>query len=141
MGIGRTGKSAACILHNFTPADVSGRKGSISDYPIPVHGNLMLIAHPILPECGSRPVGAENCGGPWLAFALAELEALEEGLISSNTERFIRSQLLWLKGDIGASNTSYLRFCQQREELDLLLAERQRRASEAGDAVAQRRLR
>ena len=120
------------------PADVSGRKGSISDYPIPVQRQLDADSTSdtrLNPEAveWAQKIAADR---GWL-FALAELEALEEGLISSNTERFIRSQLLWLKGDISASNTTLSAvFASGEEELDLLLAERQRRASEAGDAVA-----
>lgn len=120
------------------PADVSGRKGSISDYPIPVQRQLDADSTSdtrLNPEAveWAQKIAADR---GWL-FALAELEALEEGLISSNTERFIRSQLLWLKGDIGASNTTLSEvFASSEEELDLLLDERQRRASEAGDAVA-----
>ena len=120
------------------PADVSGRKGSISDYPIPVQrqldagGTSDTRLNPEAVEWAQK-IAADR---GWL-FALAELEALEEGLISSNTERFIRSQLLWLKGDISASNTKLSEvFASSEQELDLLLAERQRRASEAGDTVA-----
>jgi len=72
----------------------------------------------------------------WL-FALAELEALEEGLLSPNTERFIRSRLLWLKGDIATANSTLSEVLVNDEEgLDLLLAERQRRAIESGDPLA-----
>ena len=138
MGIGRTGKPAAASCTTSPPADVSGRKGSISDYPIPVQrqldagGTSDTRLNPEAVEWAQK-IAADR---GWL-FALAELEALEEGLISSNTERFIRSQLLWLKGDISASNTKLSEvFASSEEELDLLLAERQRRASEAGDAVA-----
>ena len=72
----------------------------------------------------------------WLV-ALAELEALEEGLLSPNTERFIRSRLLWLKGDIATANSTLSEVIVSDEEgLDLLLAERQRRAIESGDPMA-----
>ena len=120
------------------PADAPSKKGAVSDYPIPLQRQ---------PEAGStsdtrlqaeaiqwaQQIAADR---GWL-FALAELEALEEGLVSSNTERFIRSQLLWLKGDIAAANAKLGEvFASTEQELDLLLAERQRRASEAGEAVA-----
>ncbi len=100
-----------------------------------------------LPDAGDNPdsglnreavLWAENIAAErgWL-FALAEVEALEEGLISSNTERFIRSQLLWLKGDIVAANRALSEiFVSGEEALDLLLSERQRRAFEAGNTVA-----
>jgi hypothetical protein len=39
----------------------------------------------------------------WL-FAQTELDALTEADISPKTERFIRSQLLWLSGDLRQSN-------------------------------------
>ena len=39
----------------------------------------------------------------WL-FALTELDAVEPALISPKTDAFIRSQLLWLKGNIDESN-------------------------------------
>ncbi len=120
------------------PTDVPSQKGAVSSYPIPVQRQL---------EAGSTSdtrLNAEavqwaqqiaaNQG--WL-FALAELETLEGGLVSSNTERFIRSQLLWLKGDIVAANTKLSEvFASSEEELDLLLAERQRRAFETGETVA-----
>ena len=120
------------------PADAPSKKGAASDYPIPLQRQ---------PEAGStsdtrlqaeaiqwaQQIAADR---GWL-FALAELEALEEGLVSSNTERFIRSQLLWLRGDIAAANAKLGEvFASTEQELDLLLAERQRRASEAGETVA-----
>lgn len=71
----------------------------------------------------------------WL-FALAELESLEPGILSSNTERFIRSQLLWLKGDLIAANSELSQiFVSSDDGLDLLLGERQRRAIETGKAI------
>ena len=120
------------------PPDVPVKKGVISDYPIPVQRQLdadsgsdtRLNREVIL---WAQQIAAER---GWL-FALAELGALEEGLISSNTERFVRSQLLWLKGDVTAANTELSEvFVSGEEELDLLLAERQRRAFEAGESVA-----
>ena len=120
------------------PADVIARKGAESEYPIPVQRqveaggvsssrlNLEAVqwAQQIVTERG------------WL-FALAELEALEEGLISSTTRQFIRSQLLWLEGDLAAANAKLSELSvSSEEEFDLLLAERQRRAFETGDAIA-----
>jgi hypothetical protein len=63
----------------------------------------------------------------WL-FAQTELDALTEADISPKTEHFIRSQLLWLRGDLRQSN----RFLDAIsfngiQEHDLLLSERQRR--------------
>jgi hypothetical protein len=81
----------------------------------------------------SQKIAAEK---GWL-FALAELESLEAGLLSPNTERFIRSQLFWLEGDtIAADNELGKIFVNSDDGLDLLLAERQRRALETGNAVA-----
>ena len=119
------------------PADAPSKKGAVSDYPIPLQrqseagstSGTRLQAEAIQ---WAQQIAADR---GWL-FALAELEALEEGLVSSNTERFIRSQLLWLKGDIAAANAKLGEvFASTEQELDLLLAERQRRASEAGEAV------
>ena len=120
------------------PADAPIQKGAVSDYPIPLQrqseagstSDTRLQAEAIQ---WAQQIAADR---GWL-FALAELEALEEGLVSSNTERFIRSQLLWLKGDIAAANAKLGEvFASTEQELDLLLAERQRRASEAGETVA-----
>ena len=72
----------------------------------------------------------------WL-FALAELKSLDPGTLSPNTERFIRSQLLWLKGDLIAANAELSQiFVSGDDGLDLLLSERQRRAIETGDPIA-----
>ena len=68
----------------------------------------------------------------WL-FALTELEALDAGLISAKTDTFIRSQLLWLKGDIDESNQLFASISADTgEELDTILGERQRRLWESG---------
>ena len=81
----------------------------------------------------SQKIAAEK---GWL-FALAELESLEAGLLSPNTERFIRSQLFWLEGDTIAADSELGKiFVSSDDGLDLLLAERQRRALEAGNAIA-----
>ena len=120
------------------PTGVTTKKGAASDYPIPMqrlpdagdHSDRGLNREAVL---WAKNIAAER---GWL-FALAEVEALEEGLISSNTERFIRSQLLWLKGDIAAANTALSEiFVSGEEALDLLLSERQRRALEAGNTIA-----
>ena len=120
------------------PADAPIQKGAVLDYPIPLQrqseagstSDTRLQAEAIQ---WAQQIAADR---GWL-FALAELEALEEGLVSSNTEGFIRSQLLWLKGDIAAANAKLGEvFASTEQELDLLLAERQRRASEAGETVA-----
>ena len=120
------------------PADAPHQKGAVLDYPIPLQrqseagstSDTRLQAEAIQ---WAQQIAADR---GWL-FALAELEALEEGLVSSNTEGFIRSQLLWLKGDIAAANAKLGEvFASTEQELDLLLAERQRRASEAGETVA-----
>ena len=71
----------------------------------------------------------------WL-FALTELDAVDPELISPNTDAFIRSQLLWLKGDIDESNQLLGALTPGNdEEFDALLAERQRRLWEAGQPV------
>lgn len=71
----------------------------------------------------------------WL-FALTELEALDAGLISTKTDTFIRSQLLWLKGDIDESNLLLGSIsADTREDLDTILAERQRRLWESGQPI------
>ena len=63
----------------------------------------------------------------WL-FALTELDAVDPELISPKTDTFIRSQLLWLKGDIDDSNRLLGALAPHNdEEFDALLAERQRR--------------
>ena len=81
----------------------------------------------------SQKIAAEK---GWL-FALAELESLEAGLLSPNTERFIRSQLFWLEGDTVAADSELGKiFVSSDDGLDLLLAERQRRALETGNAIA-----
>ena len=67
----------------------------------------------------------------WL-FAQTELDALTEADISPKTERFIRSQLLWLSGDLRQSNQllDAISF-NSTQEHDLLLSERQRRLQES----------
>ena len=71
----------------------------------------------------------------WL-FALTELDAVDPELISPKTDAFIRSQLLWLKGDIDESNQLLGALTpDNNEEFDALLAERQRRLWEAGQPV------
>ena len=71
----------------------------------------------------------------WL-FALTELNAVDPELISPKTDAFIRSQLLWLKGDIDESNRRLGALVPDNdEEFDVLLAERQRRLWEAGQPV------
>ena len=118
--------------------DESSRKGAVSaGYPIPVQRQLKAGSTSDTSLNAEAVQWAQQIVADrgWL-FALAELEALEEGLVSSNTERFIRSQLLWLKGDIAAANTKLSEvIASSEEELDLLLAERQRRAFEAGESV------
>ncbi len=120
------------------PTDESSRKGEVSaGYPIPVQRQLKAGSTSDTSLNAEAVQWAQQIVADrgWL-FALAELEALEEGLISSNTERFIRSQLLWLKGDIAAANTKLSEvIASSEEEHDLLLAERQRRAFEAGESV------
>ena len=71
----------------------------------------------------------------WL-FAQTELDALTEADISPKTEQFIRSQLLWLRGDLRQSN----RFLDaisfnSIQEHDLLLSERQRRFQESQQPI------
>ena len=71
----------------------------------------------------------------WL-FAQTELDALTEADISPKTEQFIRSQLLWLRGDLRQSN----RFLDaisfnSIQEHDLLLSERQRRYQESQQPI------
>lgn len=127
---------AACTT--APSVDVPSTKGAISDYPIPTQRKVDAGDTPDTRLDHEAVLWAQKIAAErgWL-FALAELEALEEGLISANTERFIRSQLLWLKGDTTAANTQLSEVVVSgKEELDLLLAERQRRAFEAGEAVA-----
>ncbi len=71
----------------------------------------------------------------WL-FALTELDAVDPELISPKTDAFIRSQLLWLKGDIEESNQLLGALTpDNNEEVDAFLAERQRRLWEGGQPV------
>ena len=71
----------------------------------------------------------------WL-FALTELDAADPELISPKTDAFIRSQLLWLKGDTAGSNQLFDGLvADNHEESDALLAERQRRFRESGQPV------
>ena len=71
----------------------------------------------------------------WL-FALTELDAVDPELISPKTDTFIRSQLLWLKGDIDESSRLLGALVPDNdEELDALLAEQQRRLWESGQPV------
>jgi len=71
----------------------------------------------------------------WL-FALTELDAVDKELISLKTDTFIRSQLLWLKGDIDDSNRLLGTLVPDNDaEVDALLAERQRRLWESGQPV------
>ncbi|MDG1034162.1 MAG: penicillin-binding protein activator, partial [Luminiphilus sp.] len=71
----------------------------------------------------------------WL-FAQTELDALTEADISPKTERFIRSQLLWLSGDLKQSNQflDEISFSSIQEH-DLLLSERQRRLQESQQPI------
>ena len=72
----------------------------------------------------------------WL-FALTELETADLGYISTNTGTFIRSQLLWLKGDIEQS-AQLLNDVETTTptDRDRLLAERQRRFTETHRYIA-----
>lgn len=128
----------ACTTTPVPPSDVSANKGDTSENPTP------MLSQPKADSTSETRLNREailwarriaNDRG-WL-FALAELEALEEGLLSPNTERFIRSRLLWLKGDIATANSTLSEVLVSDEEgLDLLLAERQRRATESGEPLA-----
>ena len=71
----------------------------------------------------------------WL-FAQTELDALTEADISPKTEQFIRSQLLWLSGDLRQSNQllDEISF-NSIQEHDLLLSERQRRFQESQQPI------
>lgn len=121
-----------------TSPDVPSTVREASEYPGPIQPELTpatAVGNQLNREAviWAQQIAAER---GWL-FALAELEALEEGLLSSTTDSFIRSQLLWLKGDIVAANAELSEvFVSGEEEFDMLLAERQRRALETGDAVA-----
>ena len=128
----------ACTTTSVPPSDVSANKDGTSEYRIPMlrqtkgdaTSDTRLNREAIL---WARRIANDS---DWLV-ALAELEALEEGLLSPNTERFIRSRLLWLKGDIATANSTLSEVIVSDEEgLDLLLAERQRRAIESGDPLA-----
>lgn len=71
----------------------------------------------------------------WL-FALTELDAVDAELIPTKTDTFIRSQLLWLKGDTSEANQLLGTLsADTREELDAILAERQRRLWESGQSL------
>lgn len=121
-----------------SPPNVVSIAGDVSEYPGPIQPQLTratVVDNQLNHEAvvWSQQIAAEH---GWL-FALAELEALEEGRLSSTTESFIRSQLLWLKGDIVTANAKLSEvFVSSEEGLDMLLAERQRRALETGKSVA-----
>lgn len=105
------------------PVSAAAQRESIDTDDTTLNRDAVLWAQKIAAEKG------------WL-FALAELESLEAGLLSPNTERFIRSQLFWLEGDTIAADSELGKiFVNSDDGLDLLLAERQRRALETGNAV------
>ena len=76
----------------------------------------------------------------WL-YALSELDAVEPEYISRKTELLIRSQLMWLKGDITQSNQILNQIIPANLlEQDILLAERQRRFIETGKFIEAARI-
>jgi outer membrane PBP1 activator LpoA protein len=108
-----------------------------SSYPVPVNeidtgsSSTDDLIEPRIVEW-NKAIARER---GWL-YALSELDAIEPGYISARTELLIRSQLLWLKGEVTQSNQILNQITPKNQrEQDLLLQERQRRFIEAGKFV------
>ena len=125
-----------------TAPNSATRVGESPDYRVPIERQLKANNSPEQMLNLDAILWAKNIVSErgWL-FALAELEALEPALISTETEQFIRSQLLWLKGDTETANALLNQIlASDEDELDLLLAERQRRAVDKGDSITAAKL-
>ena len=119
------------------PPAPSKPREPVADYPIPSRDKVEKTADEDNPldariVSWNQQIARER---GWL-FALTELDAVDPELISPKTDAFIRSQLLWLKGDIDESNQLLGALVpDNNEEFDALLAERQRRLWEGGQPV------